>query len=186
MAFVKYSMRSYPTAQDLFQLLEYLVSEEKYPIVLTPYPINHYAPLEYIALKWNYLHTYHHADQMTLCYHYVISFDLDHEYFQLRKIKPQRILAEIRTLFSFRGLDLFIAIHRSPNGCMEHVHIIVDSINARTGRKTFVDMKSLKEELGLFFSSFNIAFSGYSFMTCNHRLALGDEPPHRLYCPDLY
>lgn len=186
MAFIKFTNRSYITEQDFLQLLEYLVSDEKHPIAATTYNTNCYSPLEYIAYRWKYMHSYHHVDNTTLCYHYVLSFDPDNEYRQLYKITPKRMLNCIRTLFSFKGIDLFISIHYLPRGFMEHVHIIVDSIHARTGKKTFINMDFLKEELGIFFSQYNIAFSGYSYMMPNNNLVLGNEPPHRLYCNNIF
>lgn len=185
MAFIKYSVKSYLTVQDFLNLLKYLVSEEKFPIVSTTYPVNRYASLEYIAYRWNYMHMYHHAEDMTLCYHYVLSFDLDNEYRQLYNINPKQLLRQIRILSPFQGMDLFLAIHRSPRGYLKHVHIIVDSIHARTGKKTFINMDNLKEELGILFYPYNIAFSGYTYMM-NNRLLLGNEPPHRLYYHPLY
>ncbi len=181
MAFIKYIPKQYLAMQDLLNLVTYITRQGTNAKVSTNLRINHYDPLQYIATRWTYPHLYHHKIEKTLCYHYVLSFDLDHEYHCLRNLPVESILNSIRNLSAFQNLFVFAGAHLMSSGIPEHIHIVVDSIHSPTGLTTFIDMEQVTEELGMFFAQYDIAFSGYSYKTIAGTLKSGNKTPSMLY-----
>lgn len=190
MALVKVIPKAYKEYGDILNLINYLVDREKYAYGLTNIPFamrifndpSNEMYKEVFTSQWCYAHKMYKPDaDRTLCYHYVLAFDLSAtvEYYALRD-KDVEIVKGLYNLPSFKKLHRCLVVHQNDRHITEHVHIMIDSIDHNTGQATFFDFKELKKEIGDVLYNYKVALAGYTYET-NGVLYLGECSPSVLY-----
>ena len=184
MALLKVTCREYATREDLERLFSYLIQNEKNPVVLSNLPIARIrgVHVQELAAQWCYAHKVYQPDlSRTLCYHYVLAFDLfsDIEYEAL-KHHYSRIASELSCLNILSGMYYFQSYHQNRGGIPMHLHIIVDSLYHNIGTSTFIRFDELKEELGETLAAYGIALAGYSYER-GGKIYKGNYSPRELY-----
>lgn len=185
MAICKYVNKSYPTQKDFYNLLQYCMNSHKnarYNFkLICDCPLTQYNKILHMGMRWVYYHKYFHKSNRTFCYHYVLAFDLDNEYKQLKKISVDLLEYLIIQLPVFEDANVFISAHIRDDGIPLHFHILVDSINSRTGHCTYIDIEKFKCQIGELLADYSIAVAGYSYRNMVGIMKLGKCAPSDLY-----
>lgn len=181
MAYLKFVPNKYLTSNDVKALLNYCISPDRNPYYTSSIAHNSYNEIEYYTFNFCYPHFYHHKQGKTICYHYVLSFDLNNEISRLEKLSLDSLFCYLGTMPEVKGLNLFFSVHRTKYGLPKHIHILVSSTNPDSGKSAFINFECLKYQIGEILADFNIALAGYSYCTANGYINRGNYSPENLY-----
>ena len=185
MAICKFVNETYSSLEDLRNLLIYCADVNKNCIckynAVFDCPAMHYYRIEHLALRWYYYHQFHKKQLTTLCYHYVLSFNLNYEYKELQQFNLSLFMYDLTKAAIFKDTNIFIAAHRRNDSLPQHLHIVVDSMQSLTGKGTFITMDTLKRTIGEMLSEYNIPLAGYSYRNITGKIRLDNRNANDLY-----
>lgn len=180
MAYFKYCNRKYTSPESFQTLINYLNNREKNPLLIFNNTLNTASPLNFFVLDWCYQHLYNHSENRTFCYHYVLSFNLKHE-FSIVKEHQNIIMYNIYCSDFFKDKKKLICAHRTPNNIVKHLHIIIDSIDSVNGKAVFIPHDKLIQEIGEELKIYRMALEGYTCYDTSNRLIYASVSREYLY-----
>lgn len=184
MALLAFTKKSYESEQDFERLIHYLFNPTK--LACASSNLLYYQYPEILYTQWNYCHHYFKQCEKNWAFHYILSFDTDHENIK----STYAIVADdiVHSIYShinqiclkkndIQHCNVLCVVHKLPRF---HFHILIDTIDSHTGKRLFVYENSLKRILGKSLCLYQYALCGYSYYE-DGKLNYGDVPPHFLY-----
>lgn len=184
MALLTFTKRNYESEQDFERLIHYLYDPAK--LACASSNLLYYQYPEILCTQWCYCHHYFYQSEKNWAFHYILSFDTDHE--NIKSTYP--IVADdiVYTIYSntnqlcppkhkIQDCNVLCVVHRLPRF---HFHILIDTVDSQTGKRLFIFESKLKKILGKTLLPYHYALCGYSFYA-DGKLNYGNVPPHFLY-----
>lgn len=178
MAIFKYAERAYMSPKDLSNLIYYVTNPHKCLLIQSNMLYSNDYNL--IIAQWLYYHQCYHKLNQNLAFQYILSFNAQSEKEMLNPFMHTTIMRDICNLKCFNDVNIFTSLHKPDSSRAEHIHIIVDTINKKTGNQLFVPRHDLISQIGRILEPHRISLIGYNDYINSHR-----TPQHQNAYPAL-